>query len=109
MEIVLQDGACKQRHCSASDHDIYATSLSMADNLYINYYPSNTAVSDSIMAIVTNSQSFAFENALVKFLMPSGNQAYSVTGGVLEQVDRSGSHNVCYVRVNLTANSVNRQ
>lgn len=85
---------------------IYATSLSMADNLYINYYPSNTAVSDSIMAIVTNSQSFAFENALVKFLMPSGNQAYSVTGGVLEQVDRSGSHNVCYVRVNLSANSV---
>ncbi len=85
---------------------IYATSLSQTDNLFINYYPSNTAVSDSIMAIVTNNQSFAFENALVKFLMPSGNQAYSVTGGVLEQVDRSGSHNVCYVRVNLTANSV---
>ncbi|MDD3283202.1 MAG: T9SS type A sorting domain-containing protein, partial [Candidatus Cloacimonetes bacterium] len=38
--------------------------------------------------------------------MPSSNGGYNVNGGVLEQVDRSGDHNVCYVRVALTAHSV---
>jgi hypothetical protein len=37
--------------------------------------------------------------------MPAGNTGYTVSGGILEQVDRSGANNVCYVRVNLLAYS----
>ncbi|MDD4308802.1 MAG: metallophosphoesterase [Candidatus Cloacimonetes bacterium] len=74
-------------------------------NIYTYYLPSNTGVADSVMAIVTNNQGLSFENTLLKFLMPAGNTGYEVTNGVLEQVDRSGSKNVCYVRVNLGANT----
>ncbi len=83
---------------------IYAGSS--GNNLKIQYSPSNIAQADSVMATVTNTQSISFANAVVKFNMPAGNATYSVTGGVLEQVDRSGPYNVCYVRVDLTASSV---
>ncbi|MDP3113974.1 MAG: metallophosphoesterase [Candidatus Cloacimonadaceae bacterium] len=83
---------------------IYAGSN--GNNVNIAYYPSNNAAADSVLAIFSNNQSIAFENALIKFKMPSGNDIYSVTNGVLEQVDRSGAHNVCYVRVNSGANIV---
>jgi hypothetical protein len=71
------------------------------NNITQNFYPSNYAVADSVMAVIYNGQYLSFENALVKFNMPSGNTGYTVTGGVLEQVDRSGAYNVCYVRTNL--------
>jgi predicted phosphodiesterase len=74
-------------------------------NINISYLPANNATADSVMAVVRNNQPVAFENALVKFKMPSGNTGYEVVGGVLEQVDRFGEHNVCYVRVNLTTYS----
>jgi len=75
-------------------------------NINLNYFPHNLGTLDSVMVVVNNYQPLTFENALVKFNMPAGNWAYTVTNGVLEQVDRSGSVNVCYVRVNLTANSI---
>jgi len=83
---------------------IYAGSS--GNNLQVNYYPANNATADSLLAILSNSQNMAFENTLLKFRMPAGNWGYTVYNGVLEQVDRSGEHNVCYVRVNLPANSV---
>lgn len=79
---------------------------SNGSSLSISYLPANYALADSVMAIVTNNHPMAFNNALVKFNMPSSNGGYNVNGGVLEQVDRSGDHNVCYVRVALTAHSV---
>ena len=78
---------------------------SSGTNIYAYYVPSNTGIADSVMAIVNNNQSEAFDNTLLKFNMPAGNSSYTVTNGVLEQVDRSGSKNVCYVRVNLGANT----
>lgn len=74
-------------------------------NINISYLPANNATADSVMAVVRNNQPVAFENTLVKFKMPAGTTGYDVEGGVLEQVDRSGNYNVCYVRVNLLAYS----
>ena len=71
------------------------------NNINVNFFPSNYAVADSVMAVAYNGQSQGFENALLKFNMPPGNALYTVTGGILEQVDRSDIKNVCYVRVNL--------
>lgn len=81
------------------------TAGSSGNQIRISYAPNNYGFADSVSATLINTQFFSFENALVKFLMPSGDTAYTVTGGVLEQVDRSGDNNICYVRVNLTANS----
>ncbi|MDZ4181633.1 MAG: metallophosphoesterase [Candidatus Cloacimonadaceae bacterium] len=76
------------------------------NNLNIAYYPANNAIADSVLAIFSNNQNVAFEYAMIKFNMPSGNDIYTVTNGVMEQIDRSGAFNVCYVRVNMAANSV---
>lgn len=73
--------------------------------IYNYWLPSNTGVADSVLAIITNNQPLAFENTLLKFVMPHSNTGYNVTNGTLEQVDRSGNNNVCYVRANLQANS----
>jgi len=78
---------------------------STGNQVRISFSPNNYGYADSVSASVVNNQPLSFENALVKFLMPSGNAEYTVTGGVLEQVDRSGENNVCYVKVNLTAYS----
>jgi hypothetical protein len=37
--------------------------------------------------------------------MPPGYSGYRVTGGVLEQVDRGAERNVCYIKVNIMANT----
>jgi hypothetical protein len=74
-------------------------------NISINFFPSNMAVADSVVATITNNQNQSFDNTLVKFFMPAGDTGYNVTNGVIEQVDRTGSNNVCYVRVNLLSNS----
>jgi len=85
----------------------YATSYagSSGTGIYHFFLPSNTGVADSVVAMVTNNLAIGFDNALIKFIMPAGNTGYTVTNGVLEQVDRSGAKNVCYVRCNITANS----
>lgn len=78
---------------------------SNGNKIQISFYPHNYGYADSVAAVLVNNQPLSFEHSLVKFMMPSGNTDYTVTGGVLEQVDRSGEHNVCYVRVNLAAYS----
>jgi len=82
---------------------IYAGSS--GGNLQVSYYPSNAAMADSVLAIVYNGQSVSFEHARLKFRMPPGNWGYNVYNGILEQVDRGPQENVCYVSVNLTANT----
>jgi len=79
------------------------TAGSSGNQINISFTPNNYGVADSVYASVINNQPISFENAVVKFLMPSGDTDYTVTGGILEQVDRSGAKNVCYVKVNLTS------
>ena len=80
---------------------IYAGSNSQALNVI--WFPSNTAVADSVAAMFNNNQSVAFEHSLLKFRMPPGSCSYSVTNGTLLQVDRSDRENICYVHVDLPA------
>jgi hypothetical protein len=75
------------------------------EKITISYNPSNAGTADSVNAYLVNDQAISFENSLVKFIMPSGSYTYTVTGGTLEQVNNSGSFNVCYVKVNLAASS----
>ncbi len=82
---------------------IYAGST--GNNINITFFPPNHGLTDSVRAVVVNNQPLTFENALVRFNMPAGNYSYTVTNGFLEQVDTSGEHNICYVRVNLANNS----
>lgn len=73
--------------------------------IYEYYLPSNTGEADSVMCVITNNQYMSFDQGLIKFVMPLSDTGYNVTGGILEQIDRSGSHNICYVRVNMMANT----
>lgn len=81
---------------------IYAGSS--GTGIYHYFSPSNIGVADSVQCVIVNNQSQGFEHGLVKFIMPASQTGYNVVGGVLEQVDRTGEHNVCYVRVNMMAN-----
>lgn len=81
------------------------TAGATGSNVSISFFPSNYAVADSVSATVVNGHSLAFENTLIKFLMPAGGTGYIVTNGTLEQIDRTTHYNVCYVRVNLLASS----
>ena len=83
---------------------IYAGSN--GSNFNVNYYPSNSAVADSVMAIMSNNQPIAFENALLKFRMPSGGYTYTATGGQIQQVNYATGENTVYVKVNIPANNV---
>jgi hypothetical protein len=78
---------------------------STGSQIHIDFIPNNYGYADSVRASVVNNQPFSFENAVVKFKMPPNSTDYTVTGGVLEQVDSSGDFNICYVRVSLAANS----
>ncbi|MDD2332749.1 MAG: metallophosphoesterase, partial [Candidatus Cloacimonetes bacterium] len=69
------------------------------------FHPNNYGLVDSVRAVVYNGQNISFDNALVKFKMPGGNANYTVSNGSLEQVDRSGLYNICYVKINLPASS----
>jgi len=71
--------------------------------IYHYFLPSNEGLADSVQCTIVNNHSRAFENGLIKFIMPASQTGYSVSGGVLEQVDRTGDFNVCYVRVNILA------
>ncbi len=83
-------------------NSIYAGST--GSNLSISYSPSNYGVSDTVTATIINGQPLAFENTLVKFIMPAGTTGYDVSNGVIEQIERTWQKNICYVRVNLPAN-----
>ncbi|MCD4829100.1 MAG: metallophosphoesterase [Candidatus Cloacimonetes bacterium] len=73
--------------------------------LEIDYLPSNSGVADSVTAVIVNLYSQSFTDARIKFIMPAGDHGYTLSGGELLQVDRSGQFNVCYVSADLPAGS----
>ncbi len=75
------------------------------ENLTITFYPSNDGTVDSVLAVIDNQQNLDFENARIKFIMPAGDYEYIIQNGILEQVDQTDFNNVCYVSVDLPANS----
>jgi hypothetical protein len=58
-----------------------------------------------VSAVVTNNTAVRFENALLRFVMPKLQGNVQVAGGTLLQTDASGPALVCYVGVDLLANT----
>jgi hypothetical protein len=73
--------------------------------LYENYYPYNNATAERRHVRSGQQLFLGFGKWLDQFNMPPGYSSYRVTGGILEQVDRSADKNVCYVKVNIMANT----
>ncbi len=74
-------------------------------NLRVQYLPSNTGAASTVTAQVTNNQPQRFERGQLRFVMPASGGAYTATGGEIKQVDTSGDFDVCYVAVDMLANS----
>lgn len=75
-------------------------------NVRVAFSPANDGSYDTVSASVTNELPIRFENALLKFVMPHHPGAgYLVTGGTFVQADQAGPTDVCYVSVDLLANS----
>ena len=75
-------------------------------NFSVIYYPSNTAVADSVMAIMSNNHPISFEETLLKFRMPAGGYTYTASLGQISQVDYGPTENTVYVIVQIPANNV---
>jgi len=73
------------------------------DNLLIEYTPENDGTAESISALITNQHSLAFQDARIKFLMPSGEFEYTVENGELLQIDDSSDPVIVYVSTNIPA------
>lgn len=77
---------------------------SSGTSIYEYYLPSNEGIADSVSCFITNNQSISYEEGLIKFRMPPGNDDYQVYGGLLQQIDRKPEHNLCYVKVHILPN-----
>ena len=75
------------------------------ENISIEYAPHNRGTADSVSARITNHHDYNFSNAEIKFKMPAKYSEYSVSNGAITQIDQSGQFDICYVQVNLPANS----
>jgi len=76
------------------------------DNLEVQYTPANDGTHFSVTATIDNNLNQRFEYSQLRFLMPKGGADITVTGGHLVQVDDSGPVAVCYVAVDILANTV---
>ncbi len=78
---------------------------STGQNLDISFSDANNGSVDSLAATITNNHNQAFSNTLVKFIMPESDNEYTITNGTLVQIVNSNGKNICYVNVDLEANS----
>ncbi len=72
--------------------------------LRVTYLPANDGAHDSVTAQLVNGHTESFRHALLRFAMPTAG-AYVVNGGALTQVDASDDPAICYVEVDLPAQS----
>ena len=75
------------------------------DNLTIDFSPANNGSYETVTASISNQQNIDFEHGLIKFQMPAAADDYDIDNGILEQVINFQSYNLCYVNVNIPANS----
>jgi len=76
------------------------------ETLTVDYQPANDGSHDDVSVVIDNDYNQTFEYGQVKVVMPGSASAFVVTGGVLSRVDSSGDHAVCYIDVNIPANTV---
>ncbi len=74
-------------------------------NLQVQYLPSNTGTATNVTAQITNNQPQRFQHGQLRFVMPADGGPYVATGGQIMQVDTSGVFDVCYVAVDILADS----
>lgn len=75
------------------------------DMLTISYANSNDGSSNNNSATINNNYNQAFDNGLVKFIMPKSDYGYSITNGTLMQTLVDGTEEVCYVLVTIPSNN----
>ncbi len=79
---------------------------SSGQNLRVLWSPANDGGRDSVTAQVVNGYGERFQNGLLKFrLAKHDGGRYLASGGILLQVDASGSEAVCYVEVDIAASA----
>lgn len=71
------------------------------NSIFHYFMPSNEGIADSVSCFIVNNQSASYEDGLIKFKMPPGNDDYQVYGGNLLQTDRQAEHNLCYVKAHI--------
>jgi len=76
-----------------------------SENLTLTYSHANDGSADSLSATIRNYHSLYFPKAQIKFVMPSGDHGYEVSGGTLEQVVNSDQIDICYVSVDIPGNA----
>ena len=74
------------------------------DELYTVTSPADDGTHDEVSVQIHNAYAERFQFGRVKVTMPTAS-GYVVTGGTLAQVDDSGATAVCYVDVDIQANS----
>ncbi|MCB5270893.1 MAG: metallophosphoesterase [Candidatus Cloacimonetes bacterium] len=77
---------------------------SSGTSIYNYFLPSNEGIADSVSCTIINNQNISYDEGLIKFIMPPGNDDYQVYAGILQQVDRGSQHNVCYVKAHILPN-----
>lgn len=75
------------------------------DFLHVTFDPANNGTAETVTATIINQHALPFDRARLKMIMPAGNFDYFVENGQLEQVDRTGPNPVCYIQVDIPANS----
>lgn len=86
------------------EETVYATRPS--DNLTLTFSSPNDGSVDSMHVIFENKHSLDFTAARVKIKMPVGDNGYRITGGSLDQVVTEDDMNICYINVDIPANSI---
>ena len=75
------------------------------NQLKTTFTPNNVGTADSVYCYIENSQNMDFPDAQLKFNMPVGAVEYTAIGGTITQIDNSGENVVCYISVDISANS----
>ena len=75
------------------------------DQLKTTFTPNNIGTADSLYCYIENLQNMDFPDAQLKFNMPVGAVEYTAIGGTITQIDNSGENAVCYISVDISANS----
>jgi hypothetical protein len=71
----------------------------------VGYAPANDGTHDQVTVTINNGYAERFESGRIKVAMPADAARYTVTGGVLDQVDNTGSPAVCYIYVDIAASA----
>lgn len=71
--------------------------------LTTTYQPDDSGNHDLVRVTIQNGYAQAFDDGRLKLAMPEGATRFIVEGGTLIQVDQTGAHPVCHLKVSIPA------